>query len=134
MLSVFPILLSYNMAVPFVFRLVSGVLFLAFGYLNFSRRRHEKSAAFERARLRPGAFWLSVLAVVEIAAGVFLFVGFYLQIAAAILSVLALIALIAKSKNADAIKPSAGFLFLLLLITVSLLFLGPGFYSIDLPL
>lgn len=121
------------MAVPFAFRIISGLLFIYFGYSAIAKNRAEKISAVESFKLKPGGFWLRVIALIEIIGGILLFVGFLTQIASLVLSVILLIGTIAKRKNPAVFSFSAGFLFLLLIITLSLLFLGPGLYSIDLP-
>lgn len=134
MLSLFPTLLSYNLVVPFVFRLVSGLTFVVFGYRTFTERRGENAVRFERFNLKPGAVWLWALASVEMVGGMLLLAGLFTQSAALVLSLILVAGLIAKQKNPQSLELSPDILFLLFLITASLLFLGPGFYAFDLPL
>lgn len=134
MLSLFPALLPYSLVVPFVFRIVSGALFVYIGYANLTRHRASKIALFGRFRLMSGNVWLAVLAALEAAGGLMLISGLFTQGAALALSFLLILGLIARKKQPEAIFWSGGFLCLLLLITASLLFLGPGFYAFDLPL
>lgn len=131
--SVFPVLLSYEMSAPLLFRVVSGLLFIYFGYVNIAENRAEKIAAAEQFKLKPGAVWLSGFSIIEMAGGILLLLGFLTQAVSLILSIILLLGIIAKREKPIFISLSSGFLFLLLVITVSLLFLGPGFYSIDLP-
>ncbi len=134
MLSVFPTLFSYQLVVPFAFRIVIGIIFVAFGYLNITRRVGEKSATLERFGVNPGKFWLLILAIIEILGGIMFIIGLYTQVTALVLSILLAIGAKVKGKHENVFSLSLGFILLLLLITSSLLFLGPGFYSIDLPL
>ena len=66
--------------------------------------------------------------------GLLLIVGLYTQVLALIFSVMLILKIWQKKKNAQALSLSEGTLFLLLLVTASLLLLGPGFYAFDLPL
>ena len=134
MLSVFPTLFSYVMFVPLVFRLIVGLTFLWFGFSKLTRDRKSKVEMFESLNMRPGALYLWVIAVLEIVAGVGLVIGFLTQIATSVLSILIVGAIVIKNKQPGAIASSFGFLSLLLAISLSLLFLGPGVFSFDLPL
>lgn len=134
MLSLFPILLSYNLAVPLVFRVAVGLTFIFFGRTNLAEHKTSKLAMFERMGLKSGIVWLWILVAVEVIGGGLLVVGLWTQAAALALSVTLLLGIIVKIKNGDSLPWSVGFLSLLFLITLSLLFLGPGFYGLDLPL
>jgi len=48
MLSLFPILLSYNLAVPLVFRVIVGLIFVFFSYQNTNEQKTLKIALFEK--------------------------------------------------------------------------------------
>ncbi|MSR78983.1 MAG: DoxX family protein [Candidatus Taylorbacteria bacterium] len=134
MLNYFPALLSYNMAVPTVFRLIIGCLFIYFAYSNLTTNRESKIILFEKYSLSAGQLWLWVLVSIETLGGITLLVGIFTQISSMIMSVLLLAGLVSKQKYPDLLPWSKGFIFLLLMITASLLFIGPGLYSIDLPL
>ena len=134
MLSVFPTLLAYNLAAPLIFRITVGLIFICFGYSNRKKNRDEKISALARFKLYSGKNWLMLIALIEILGGAFLLSGLYTQVAALVLSIVTFIGILAKQKNPDILKLSAGFLYLLLLITFSLLLLGPGFFAFDLPL
>ncbi len=134
MLSVFPILFSYALVVPFVFRLIVGLTFLWFGFLKLTRERKSKTEMFESVGMRPADLYLWLVAILEILAGLTLVLGFLTQLAALILSIVTLAAILIKYRQPAAIASSFGFLCLLFAVSLSLLFLGPGFYAFDLPL
>ncbi len=134
MLSLFPELLAYNLAVPLVFRLTVGMLFVSFGYANLGKNRESIIALLAQQNFTSPKVWLSSLAIVEIICGVFLIAGLYVQATALILSLILLLGVVAKHKNPENLKLSIEVLSLLFLITFSLLFLGAGLYAIDLPL
>ena len=134
MLSIFPTLFAYNMAVPLVFRIVIGLSFILFGYANYTRNKEGKIGTLESFKIKPGKVWLRIIAATEIIGGVLVVTGLYTQIIALIFSIFLLIGLLAKSKKPDSLSLTRTELLLLLLVTASLLFLGPGFFAIDLPL
>ena len=134
MLSIFPQLFSYALIVPLVFRVVVGVTFTVFGYVNIAERFTEKSVMLERFKLKPGKVWLWITIALEIVGGILLLVGLYTQVASLILSILLLLAALAQYKHKNVFGFSVGFFLILFLVTLSLLFLGPGFYAIDKPL
>lgn len=134
MLNLFPELLSYNFSVPLAFRVVSGSLFIYFGYANLTKHRASKIALFESVGLSASILWLWMLVTLETVGGIMLLVGLFTQAVALGLSIILLLGLTAKYKRREVLPWSFGFLFLLFLITASLLFLGPGFYAFDLPL
>ncbi len=134
MLSVFPTLLSYSLLVPFVFRLVVGILFVVFGYTNITKKRENTIALLTGLKIKSTTSWLWIIALVEMVGGLLLIVGLYTQVLALIFSVMIILKIWLKKKNSEAVSLSKGTLLLLLLITTSLLFLGPGFYAFDLPL
>lgn len=134
MLSLFPILLSYNLVAPTIFRIVVGVIFIFFGYQNAHEQKASKIALFEKMGSRLPSFWLWTLVTIELVGGSMLIVGLWTQAAALGLSIILLLGIIVKIKNSASLPWSVGFLSLLFLITLSLMFLGPGFYGLDLPL
>lgn len=134
MLSIFPYLFSYALAVPLAFRLVLGALFIFFAYRNISDRGQKKSEVLEGFKLKPGHLCLWILALLEAAGGVLLLFGLFTQAAALGLSVMLVLAAVAKHKDKNSLGLPLGVILLLLLIALSLLFLGSGFYAIDRPL
>lgn len=133
MLSIFPDLYSYSYAVPLIFRLVIGTIFLLFGCTNILEREN-RSKTFEQWKLRPAIAWIWVVSVIEIVTGIMLVAGLYTQIAALVLSVILALFAFAKKKDPSVTALSLQTILLLFLITLSLLFLGAGFYAYDLPL
>ncbi len=134
MLSIFPVALSYSMAVPLAFRLAAGVIFVVFGYENAIRSQEEKTTLAKRFNLKSLSAWLWVLIALEMVGGLLFIIGLFTQPVALVLSILSLAGAALKYKDAGTIPASLGFLLLLFLVTCSLLFLGPGFYALDLPL
>ena len=134
MLSVFPSLFSYSLLVPLVFRLVIGLTFITFGYGNVTKKRESKLNLLSGLKLRPAGFWLWCLSLMEMIGGLMLVVGIATQVIALIFSIFIILKIIGQSRGLEITSLSQSTLFLLALISASLLFLGPGFYSVDLPL
>jgi uncharacterized membrane protein YphA (DoxX/SURF4 family) len=139
MLSIFPTLLSYNMLAPFAFRLIGGALFIYFGYAIITSLGRKEQEPTETAPKNPetgsGKIWLWILALIEIFGGILLVTGLFTQASALVLSIILVLSFTGKYKNSiNTLSLSSGFMFMLLIIVASLMLLGPGFYSIDLPL
>lgn len=105
--SVFPELFNYSQIAPFILRIALAIVLVRFGY----------SAIFKIITRREKA-----IGIIQWLTAIFLFLGFLTQIAA----VLAIVTVFnIKSKM----------LKLMIVVTaLSLILLGPGLFSIDLPL
>jgi len=77
---------------------------------------------------------VKALGFVEIVSGVMLILGFYTQIAALVLAILAFIELFAEQKESALVKRDIVFYVFIFAIALSLLFTGAGAFSLDLPL
>ena len=120
MLSVFPELLNYQLLAVFILRAVLGALFVKYGVIKIARRQ-EKS-------------WKAI-GLLEVICGLMLVAGLFTQIASLLIFIMMAGAVAIKIKTKDAVlKSSYDFYVLLLLVSFSLLFLGPGIFSFDLPL
>jgi putative oxidoreductase len=115
MLSLFPQLFAYRELAPFILRLVLGLIFISFGYPKTFKRLEQNH--FQRA-----------LGILELGGGILLIAGLFIQIAA-ILLIIARIAAISKSS-----EKNYRLNILIIASLVSLLLLGPGLFSFDLPL
>jgi uncharacterized membrane protein YphA (DoxX/SURF4 family) len=127
MLSIFPTLFTYSLVVPLVFRIVIGLVFLTLGYKSIK-------SGLVSPSLSTNPIVSKIVIAVEIAGGILLIIGLWTQIVAMILSALSLLGVLKKNPEGAAVVIPKEVLALLLLITASLIFLGPGFYAFDLPL
>lgn len=134
MLSVFPFLLTYQLAAPLILRLTLGAIFVNFGWVKLHRQKTEKAAFFEKIGLKPGRLYLWVIAIIEIAAGLLLIIGLFTQVAALVAAVISLIAVFLKRKQPLSFESSLCLLIVCLIIALSLMLTGPGFFAFDLPL
>ena len=134
MLSIFPFLLSYQLAAPLILRLTLGVIFVDFGWAKLKKQKIEKVAFFETIGLKPGIAYVSTIALIEIAIGLLLITGFLTQIAALVAGIILIISVLLKKKYPGSFESSSCLLIVCLVITLSLLLTGPGFLAFDLPL
>lgn len=128
MLSLFPELLDWSWYVPFIFRLFLGIYLFSVGWVLVKNRAKREDVGDAPALLGAGAL-LVILG--------FLFVlGVYVQALGAIGFVLAMVALYFRKRIAltSIAAESTRFYLLIGVVSLSLVFLGPGPYSFDLPL
>ncbi|OGZ08759.1 MAG: hypothetical protein A3D65_04115 [Candidatus Lloydbacteria bacterium RIFCSPHIGHO2_02_FULL_50_13] len=130
MLSLFPELLYWDWSwyVPFIFRVFLGVHLLYVGWAIVKNRAWREAAGDAPALLGAGAL-LVIL-------GLLFVLGIFVQALSAIGFVLAILALYFRKRFSPAygIAESKQFYLLIGLVSLSLVFLGPGHYSLDLPL
>lgn len=113
MLSVFPQLFFLRQIAPFILRLALGAIFIVRGYQKL--KGEDKST------------WARIIIAAELGGGIFVLAGFLTQIAAIVIAFDRIAALWKnKFQNWE-------FNLILLAVAVSLIFLGPGFLSVDLP-
>lgn len=133
MVSLFPQLFIFGIFAPLVLRLVLGVIFLVHGYPKMFKGQVKGTGQFfDSVGIKPGLFWAWVVTVVEVVGGVFLIAGFLVQLVAALLAIQMLVAIIVKRKQG--LVGGYELDLVLLGMSLALLLLGPGAFSIDLPL
>ena len=84
-------------------------------------------------KFRPGKFWAWLVTAVEFLGGIALVLGLFTQLAALILAIQFLIIILWFKRGQNFIGGKE-FDFLILFALLALLVLGPGTWSIDLPL
>jgi len=114
MLSLFPQLFTYQEWAPFVLRLAIGFIAIGFGYPKLFKLKEYRNFA---------------VGLIEFCASILLIAGFLTQLAAGliILTIIHEIVYPGSEKNYK-LK------ILLIAGLIAIMFLGPGFLSIDLPL
>lgn len=114
-LSLFPLLFSFQLIAPFILRVTAGIFILFSGYTRYKKE-------------------YKAVSIVHFISGLFLVLGLYTQAAA----LGGITAVIFEWKTctppADAKMIARCFNTLIIVVLVSLLFLGPGFFAIDYPL
>ncbi len=120
MLSIFPDLLAWQMISPLIIRLTLASIFIYWSYKTIF-----KSSPDIRQK---------IVSLIEAVAGILLFVGLWTQLAALVLAIDLAVRLYKKYSSKALFTDGINYYFILLILAISLLFTGPGFASIDLPL
>ena len=148
MLSVFPTLLSYSLAGPFILRIVLGATLLWFSYQKISGKISFKNQAVSSQKQDAAnsastgssntahkssalTFWYGL---VEGVLAILILIGLFTQIAAVLISILLIAHLAYKLKKGALFTDGVNYYVLLLAIALSLIVSGAGFYAFDLPL
>ncbi len=120
MLSLFPSLLSWNQISPFLIRITLGGVFLYQSY-----RLLKKSSGTSEQKSIP---------IIEAIAGIFLIIGLWTQAAALVIIVDMLVRLYDKVSKKAFLTDGVNYYLLLLIMALSLMFMGAGMLSFDYPL
>jgi|SRR3989344_936311 len=123
MLSVFPDLYNFGNLVPDLFRLVLGLFLLKAAWEEFMA---VKSGGAPR--------YLISWSILDFIAGAFILLGYLIQPTALAYVVFLILTILFKGRLPFVQKYSNEFLILLAASFLSLAILGPGLWSIDLPL
>lgn len=122
MLSLFPSLLTYQQVGPLLIRLIVGITLLYFGY---EKVMHKGTSSGSNDR---------TYGVVEMFISIFLIIGLFTQLAALLNAVILVIKLGFKIRDGKFLSDGINYYILLLVMAISLIFTGPGFFAFDLPL
>lgn len=133
MLSLFPDLFAFQNFAPLILRVVLGVIFIVHGWPKLFKDNSGFAGFLETLGFKPGIFWAYLVAAVEFFGGVLLVLGFLTQLAAALIA-LEMLVVIFKVKFQKGLADGYEFDLALLAMAVSLMLLGPGAWSLDLPL
>ena len=135
MLNPFPELLILGLLAPFLLRVALGALFLHAGWSHLSRENRAEAAS--KLRLEWGAlgtYFIWIVGVAEVLAGLALLVGFLTQIAALVGVLIALKLLYIRKHYPVIASGSVEFYILVIAMCLSLLLSGAGALAIDIPL
>lgn len=127
MASIFPVLFDFSIFAVFLLRITTSLFFLTFGLrlMRAARLFPEKRTVVKVVGFLYGSLNLLV--------AILLLVGMYTQIAA-ILGVLLAGLTLAQNITSPSTKSSQQVQLLLFVLCLSLLFLGPGWLAVDIPL
>lgn len=134
--SIFPQLFAYEQLAPLILRLAVGIIFIAHGYPKLFKNFSATAQFFESVNIKPAKLFVAVVGLTEFFGGIALILGFFTQIAALLIGVIMLVAIVYVKKIKFKQKLVEGYEFDLILLaaTLTLIFLGPGAFAIDLPL
>jgi putative oxidoreductase len=133
-LSIFPDLLTFWLLAPFILRVTVGFIFIYFGVSKIWREQERRIGFFKKIGFGAGIIFFWLVSTLEIIGGALLVLGLYTQPTALVLSFVALGAIYSKIRHPKLLDNTLEFYVLLLSVLISLLFLGAGFWAIDLPL
>lgn len=120
MLSIFPEFFNYSLVGILILRLTYGLMITNYGFLKIIREQENK--------------W-KLVGAVELMCGILLVIGLFTQPASLIMALMMLGVIILKIRKIDRFRDRPyNFYIMLMIIPLSLLFLGPGLFSFDLPL
>ena len=119
MLSLFPSFFSLQPLAPFLLRVTLGAVLLYWCYSGVKRKENATSTIF---------------ALIDGVAGLFLVLGLFMQLGALISLLVLLGKIIKKIRTRSFFTDGVNYYFILFIISLSLLFLGPGAFAFDLPL
>jgi len=134
MLSIFPDLLTYHLLAPFIIRLMLGLIFINAGYIKLWSGHKDKIDFFNKAGLRPGVFYTWFIGGIEFIGGIFLIIGYLTQPVGLALALILAGAVVIKIKNPELLPETRALYVILMIICISLIFSGAGFFAIDYPL
>ena len=113
---------TYDQAAPFILRLILGITLAYFGYRKIQKRG--KSSGSNTI----------IYGAIEILVAIFLIIGLFTQLAAMINAVILIIKLGYKIRDKAFLSDGINYYILLLVIALSVIVLGPGWFAFDLPL
>lgn len=134
MLSVFPELLSYEMLGISIIRISLGCLLFYLGLITIGSKRLIYSEKIKAKNYPLNSLVPWILGLIEIFVGGFLIIGFLTQVIVLIVICLLIDLIFIESSIGKILNFPIIFYLFIILISSALLFLGPGFWSIDLPL
>ncbi len=120
MLSIFPSLYQYEMFAPLLLRVVLALVFIHWAYVGY---KGQQSSSREKS-----------LTVVEGLAGILLFIGLWTQVATLFIIIDLIIRIIGKIKDRALLTNGINYYLILIVIAISILFLGAGVLAFDMPI
>ena len=120
MLSVFPSLLTWGQASPFIIRLTLGAVFIFWAYRSFRKQPSDAKA--------------KLIGLIEGIAGILLVIGTWTQVAALVAIIDLLVRLVERVTKKAFLSDGVNYYLILLVLALSLMVTGAGFLARDLPL
>ena len=120
MLSAFPYLLSFQQLSPVLIRLTLGGIMLYWGYKGL---RDPKQSG-----------QMKIADVLEILIGIAFVIGLWTQVAALVAAIGFIVCIVQKIRTKAFFTNGVNYMFILLVLALSLLVTGPGLFAFDYPL
>ncbi len=133
--SLFPELFDFSFLAIGILRVTLGLIFLWFAYIKIFSAHTEYLSFFEKTKIRPTKVFLNIVIGVELLIGASLVAGYYSQAAELGGGALTTLAALIKWHRPNLLPHNtAAFYLLLSVVSLALLFIGPGAFAFDLPL
>ncbi|HMO78743.1 MAG TPA: DoxX family protein [Candidatus Paceibacterota bacterium] len=134
MLNFFPELLPFGLISATIIRIVVGSVLFYFGILSISTKKEIVSERLNNFKYPAPKFFTFLISIIGIITGSFLIAGFATQIVAIIAIYLFLNLIFIDSGEKNIFGQTKLFYISMILISITLIFSGAGFWAIDLPL
>lgn len=133
--SLFPELFDYSFLAIGILRITLGLIFIWFAYSKTFSEHTDYLAFFEKLRMRPAKVFLNIAIGAELLVGASLVAGYYSQAAELVGGALMALTTLIKWHRPNVLpQNTAAFYLLLTMVSLTLLFVGPGAFAFDLPL
>ena len=112
-----------------VIRIILGITMIYYGWFKIKDMK-ANAKSFDKMGFRPGSFWGTIVMVIEFFGGIFILLGFYWGLAAALISLEMVTGAIWKITKTE--KPFTDWSYDLLILSSALAIMtfGPGKYSL----
>lgn len=134
MFNTFPTLLAFGLLAPFLLRLTLGLILVDFGYKKLFKNRVFFQEILTKTLFKPVTTWVWILGILDMIIGILFIIGLFTQITAIVALILFAVGLYIKKQNPDKIQTSHIVFGLMIIIAISLLLTGAGFFALDIPL
>lgn len=124
------LLLPYSDAIIFIARLVAGTIFLYYGIPKIKDLKENAREFEEDMGFKPGWFWGTPIAFLEVLGGLGLIFGIYVWFWAILFAAMMVVGTVWKIKNPKKGFGSWSYDLTLLAIMLLLLMTGPGAYAL----
>lgn len=134
MLNFFPDLLAFGLFAPVFLRLTVGALFIHLAYYTLFTKRTAYVEFFKEKKFPLASIIPWKIGVGEFLVGCLLVIGLFTQIVAIVAIYISLVLMFVQKFKDDIIPYSSTLFFVIIMISLSFLFSGAGFFAMDLPL
>lgn len=134
MLSIFPQLLPFTLLGVFIIRLLVGLVIFYFSYQILFKKRKDFIKKINKTRNSFSEIFVWILGITTLISSSFMIIGFLTQISSLICGYLILNIMFLDSGENKILGQTKLFYLTLAVICFSFIFLGAGFFAIDLPI
>ncbi len=132
MLATFPHLFDYLLIAPTLLRIIVGIILLSFAYKMYMRKEWGQKT-ISRIGVAPVFFFWVLFIFAGLLGGLFLIVGLFTQIVSLALALFYGAAFFISLREPEVFENRPEFFILMAVVCLSLVFLYPGLWTIDIP-